>query len=162
MSQHEGEAPLNRGCDTGTQVEPKPKEVASIRHPAHRGVSDDQRSKLKRVKQSLTLASSSLDFRPRGPTPWKLHRYYDTLPIRDHIEYFSKKTRRSRQDIYHCRVSTRATEVHEGIPLSNTKLRKIKILVQFRREKCCCKLQIQRQNRNQAARPVRGNDNNRS
>jgi len=49
MSQHEREALLNRGCDTGTQVEPKPKEVVSIRHPTHRGVSDDQRSKLKRV-----------------------------------------------------------------------------------------------------------------
>jgi hypothetical protein len=45
------------------------------------------------------------------------------------------------------------------MPLSNAILRRIKILVQFKREERRCKLQIQRQNRNQAARPVKSNDN---
>ena len=65
----------------------------------------------------------------------------------------------SRQDIYNRRVLRRATEVRKRIPWSNAILRRIKILVQLRREERRCKRQIQRQNRDQAARPVKSNDN---
>ena len=60
--------------------------------------------------------------------------------------------------MYNRRVSTRATEVHEGMPLSNSMFRKIKILVQLRREVRRFKRQIQSQKRDQAARPVICND----